>query len=222
MDEVDSGVETPAYRRDFRRSPRGSEPLEERLDRWVSRGRQLVDGVAGGRPGSRPPGRGGERRPGVRPTLDGLGRWVENRIDWLLEDGDDWREPWEEQAPSARSSESARPRRRLDAVSRRGRPLADPAASAAGSPAGAPVRPPAAPRVGDPAAADPEEWPDDAVFTLPRWQRGEGPARETPLREVGGRLEEDRQAAGGEDGTPASPRSRSGGRPLPRSSRRRV
>ena len=38
--------------RDGRRPGRdGPEPLEQRLDRWVSRGRELVDGVAGARPG---------------------------------------------------------------------------------------------------------------------------------------------------------------------------
>jgi hypothetical protein len=70
-----------------------------RLDQWVSRGRQLVDGVSGARPGSRPGGRPAEGRAGGRPSLDGLGRWVETRLDWLLEDDDDWREPWEPPAP---------------------------------------------------------------------------------------------------------------------------
>ncbi|MEY4806376.1 MAG: hypothetical protein RLZZ206_765, partial [Cyanobacteriota bacterium] len=43
--------------RDGRRPGRdGPEPLDQRLDRWVSRGRELVDGVAGARPGSRTPG----------------------------------------------------------------------------------------------------------------------------------------------------------------------
>ncbi|MFZ0409012.1 MAG: hypothetical protein WAM11_13005 [Cyanobium sp.] len=100
MDDVD-----PGYRRDSRpefrggeprRSAREAEPLEQRFDRWVSAGRQLVDGVAGSRPGSRPPARGGEGRAPGRGGFDGLGRWVEERLDWFLEDGDDWREPWQE------------------------------------------------------------------------------------------------------------------------------
>jgi hypothetical protein len=68
------------------------------LDQWMSAGRQLVDGVAGARPGSRPQARGAERGAGGRPGLEGLGRWVENRIDWFLEGDDDWPEPWQERA----------------------------------------------------------------------------------------------------------------------------
>jgi len=220
MDEVDSGAEFPALRRDPRRPFRGADPLEDRLDRWVNRGKQLVDGVSGARPGTRAAGRGSERRPGARPALDSLGRWVENKIDWLLEDGDDWREPWEERQPVPMAGESVpragepvepvRPRRRLEAVSRRGqagasRAAADAADSAADSSrdsaslsafAGGAV-------VGD---SNPDDWPDDAAFSLPRWQRGEEVARENGAPT---------------DNPPPSHPPDSGGRPLPRSSRRR-
>ncbi|MDP5124135.1 MAG: RNA helicase, partial [Cyanobium sp. MAG_04] len=81
------------------------------LDRLMSAGRQLVDGVSGARPGSRSGNRGEGRR------LAGLGRWVENKLDWILEDEDDWREPWQETRPELGSQD--RPRRRLDAISRR-------------------------------------------------------------------------------------------------------
>lgn len=118
------------------RNERGGVPLEQRLDRWVSAGRQLVDGVAGARPGSRP-----AARPG------GLGRWLEDRVDWLLDDGDDWREPWQEGPPVApdpplRSSAAPPPARRrgLEAISRR------PSAAAG-------------------------DWPDEDSFNVPRWQR---------------------------------------------------
>ena len=112
------------------------------LDRLVSAGRQLVDGVSGARPGSR----SGNRGEGRRPT--GLGRWVENKLDWILEDEDDWREPWQEARPEP--SSQARPRRRLDAISRRS----------------------AAPPQAQPSQArEPEEWPDDDSFALPHWQR---------------------------------------------------
>ncbi|MCP9803149.1 hypothetical protein KBY75_06160 [Cyanobium sp. T1G-Tous] len=112
------------------------------LDRLVSAGRQLVDGVSGARPGSRSGNRGEGRR------LDGLGRWVENKLDWILEDEDDWREPWQETRPELGSQD--RPRRRLDAISRRS----------------------AAPPQGQPRQArEQEEWPEDDAFALPRWQR---------------------------------------------------
>ena len=112
------------------------------LDRLVSAGRQLVDGVSGARPGSRSGNRGEGRR------LAGLGRWVENKLDWILEDEDDWREPWQETRPELGSQD--RPRRRLDAISRRS------AESLRGQPK---------------QAREPEEWPEDDAFALPRWQR---------------------------------------------------
>jgi hypothetical protein len=109
----------------------GPEPLEQRLDRWVSRGRELVDGVAGARPGSRTPGAEGAGlghrglgAGGLNPAR--LGRWVEERFDWLLEDDadDDWREPWQEPArgtgrrpagpAAAGSPEARRPERPSD------------------------------------------------------------------------------------------------------------
>ena len=140
---------------DRRPAPRrGSDPLEQRFDRLVSAGRQLVDGVSGARPGSRSSG-----RPGL-PQLDGLGRWVEDKLDWILEDDDDWREPWQEvrredrpeprpvAKPDLRPEPRAeiRPRRRpLEAISR---------------------------RRAEPLPADGAEWPSDDAFMVPRWQRG--------------------------------------------------
>jgi len=120
------------------------------LDRLVSAGRQLVDGVSGARPGSRSANRGEGRR------LAGLGRWVENKLDWILEDEDDWREPWQETRPEP--SSQARPRRRLDAISRR----------SAASPQAQPRQ-----------AGEPEEWPEDDAFALPRWQRQPSSAPQT-------------------------------------------
>ena len=141
------------------------------LDRLVSAGRQLVDGVSGARPGSRSGNRGEGRR------LDGLGRWVENKLDWILEDEDDWREPWQETRPQPSSQD--RPRRRLDAISRRS----------------------AAPLQAQPSQArEPEEWPEDDAFALPRWQRQPSSAPQTQTQ----------------------PPSQLPGRAMPRSSRRRA
>ena len=125
----------PAGRRSFSR--RGGDSLEQGLDRLVSAGRQLVDGVSGARPGS------ASRRGGGLPRLDALGRWVEDRLDWILEEDDDWREPWQDPAPSERPGlqgtplqgtqlqgdaiqgaspgrQRRSPRRPLEAISRRG------------------------------------------------------------------------------------------------------
>jgi len=151
---------------------RGPDPLEQGLDRLVSAGRQLVDGVSGARPGSRPPARGAARRSPSLPRLDGLGRWVEDKLDWILEDEDDWREPWQEQRAAARTDADQpgtstapepppRPRRRpLEAISRRGSAPAAPAA----------------------------DWPGDDAFSLPRWQRAAQPERlETGRQDSNGR-----------------------------------
>ncbi|MFY8148983.1 MAG: hypothetical protein ACOVNL_07165 [Prochlorococcaceae cyanobacterium] len=193
---------------------RGADPLEQRLDRWVSAGRQLVDGVSGARPGSRPAGRSGASRSGSLPRLDHLGRWMENKLDWLLEDGDDWREPWEAPEGSSPESRSAPPsggaprgsgRRPLEAISRRGRlgPAGERGSNRSMPPA---ATPPA--RV-SPAAAAPddagEHWPSDDDFSLPRWQR--------PATAEG-------YAAPARSEAPA-PGDAPAGRPLPRSSRRR-
>ena len=175
------------------RRPRGGgDPLDQRVDRWVTAGRQFVEGVAGSRPGGRPPGRGSDRRHQLRPRMDELGRWVEGRLDWLLDDGDDWREPWQEsdrgapgvQEPPPAPGRSRRPM--LEAVSRRGR------SGPPSSPSPAPASAPAA------GTDDDGDWPDDASFTLPRWQRPQGSGEPEPAVTP-----------------PAS------GRPLPRSSRRR-
>lgn len=170
---------------------------DRRLERLVSAGRQLVDGVAGTRPGSRPAGRP-TGRAAARPRLDSLGRWVENRLDWLLEDGDDWREPWQEpnrelRRPPRQESEAPRRdrpplRQPLEAISRRGS-RRDRAATGLNA---------AAPTV----SAD-DAWPDDTAFTVPRWQRGDAPPPADPAPPQPG------SAA-------AAP-----GRALPRSSRRR-
>jgi hypothetical protein len=119
----------------------------------MTAGRQLVDGVAGTRPGSR-----GEGRSGGGLRLNGVGRWVETKLDWLLEDDDGWRESWEEperprRQSEPRQSEPLRPSSRapLQAVSRRPGPgQAEPA---------------------------PQDWPDADSFTLNRWSRTDGSPR---------------------------------------------
>ena len=216
--------------------PRGEDPLEQRLDRWVNRGRQLVEGVSGARPGSRQAAPPGANRPGGRAAgIDGLGRWMEDRFDWLLDDGEDWREPWQEAdgprrgrlevagppppAPRgvalegsglrdpAGDGDSPLPRRRLEAVSLRGRgrPVANPVARGGptevlpGGSASLEERVPPGPH-----GAESEAWPEDEMFKLDRWQRpsrqGSGPVRDPAP------LEPDPLA----------------GRPLPRSTRRRT
>jgi len=188
-------------------SRRGPDQLEQGIDRLVSAGRQLVDGVSGARPGARKPARGAAPGPGMRPRLGELGRWMEDKLDWILEDDDDWREPW--QAPSepvrpVSGQQEVKPaqveapvprrpdpslassrRRPLDAISRRGPALR-------------------------PSAAPDQDWPDDDSFSRPRWQRSSVQSDQQPL---------DPRASAAERLAPNGPPLAS--RPVPRSSRRR-
>jgi hypothetical protein len=177
---------------DFRpQRRRPADPLEQGLDRLMSAGRQLVDGVSGARPGSRPAGRGSA----PLPRIGDLGRWVESRLDGLLDEDDDaWRESWQQQPPAPQPQAGGR--RPLEAISRRGQ-RSSPAGRGDGRPdagADAVIR------------SAQEDWPDDASFTLPRWQRDPLAGRPAdPVREP----------------APDSARPLPPVRPLPRSSRRR-
>lgn len=161
-------VDEPRYRARFRRedgepddwsdgrpetrSTRRPEPrLEQRLDEWMTAGRQLVDGVAGARPGSRPSARGAAAGGVPRLRPGDLGRWVEQKIDWLLEDDDGWREPWQAASPTAGPPSRRRP---LEAISRRSVSLL-------------PERQGPAP--------DSQDWPADDNFTVNRWRRPSAP-----------------------------------------------
>jgi hypothetical protein len=98
----------PGSRFDQRSDQRSDQRFDQRLDQWLATGRQLVDGVAGARPGSRAGGRPQPvARAGGLPRPGGLGRWVEDRLDWLLEDEDGWREPWEGPDPGRGSRRPA-------------------------------------------------------------------------------------------------------------------
>ena len=171
----------------------GPDRLEQGIDRLMSAGRQLVDGVSGARPGSRPPARGEGRTAGSLPRLEGLGRWVENKLDWILEDEDDWREPWQEPGPGApmdaRPNGQMEPRLEARPVSLRDFAADNPAAGAATTAPSGAMEPAARRRNRRPleavslrgAAAADQDWPDDDSFLVPRWQRSE-PAAPTPTR----------------------------------------
>ena len=126
---------------------RSRDPLDQRIDQWVETGRQFVDGVSGRRPGQR-------RGP---MALDSVGRWVGEKVEWLLEDDDDWREPWQDAQPASPQVPS-RGKRPLDAISRRGqRPQTV-------------LSPPAVQPTPVDGGVD-ESWPEDDSFRVQRWQR---------------------------------------------------
>ncbi len=127
---------------------RPKDPLERKMDQWLETGRQFVDGVAGNRPGSRTKGR--QRSNRINPNIDTVGRWVEDKIDWLLEEEDDWLEPWQE-VNDLKISGKKQP---LEAISRR----VSPAIS---------KRENNVPNNNGPD----DEWPDEESFKIDRWKR---------------------------------------------------
>ena len=131
---------------------RGAEPLDSRFDQWIETGRQLVDGVSGTRPGRR-----GGGRPQVGSRLDAVGRWVGDRVEWLLDEDDDWSEGVS--APETPAAARPRPsgKRPLDAMSRR-QPL---------------LTPPTETSALSLEEAVQEDWPDDEDFRVERWRRSE-------------------------------------------------
>ena len=155
--------------RSERRSYRRPEPrFEQRLDQWMTAGRQLVDGVAGARPGSRPSARGTGSAAGPRLRPGDLGRWVEDKIDWLLEDDEGWREPWQEPRRPGRETASGAWAGAGSFTADASRspayaPLRSSDASPARSSADAPVRPPAAASARNPDAASSRRRPLEAV-----------------------------------------------------------
>ena len=119
---------------------------DRRFDQWIETGRQLVDGVAGTRPGRRSSG-------GARPSMDleSVGRWVGDKIDWLMDDEEDWRDPVKPPLREDSTAISSR-KRPLDAISRRQvvAPVPEPESTHGG---------------------DDNSWPDDESFRVERWSR---------------------------------------------------
>jgi hypothetical protein len=197
------------------------------LDQWLETGRQLVDGVSGARPGRRS-GVGARSGRSAPASLDAVGRWMGEKIDWLLDEDDDWREPWDGEAvaPSARSRDSSQPgspspsmpvperweptsvrgKRPLQAISRRQPPLV---ASTSQPPAPQSVR-----------GAGDDGWPTDDSFRLDRWSRSSATSSTASSGTDPGTTSTSSAGLPSQLGSAA----RSGGnrRPLPRSSRRRA
>ena len=76
-----------SYRNRNQSRQRSREPLDRRMDKWIQTGKQVVDGVAGNRPG---PKRAGWQDQITGPNLEKVGRWMDEKIDWFFEDEDDW------------------------------------------------------------------------------------------------------------------------------------
>jgi len=94
------------------RRQRPRDPLEKKMDQWFETGRQFVDGVAGNRPGQRNKVNVNRIK---RQSVDNVGRWVGEKIDWFFEDEDDgWVESLEiENKSSQNLSNKKRPLRAI-------------------------------------------------------------------------------------------------------------
>jgi len=139
-----------SYRNRNQSRQRSREPLDRRMDKWIQTGKQVVDGVAGNRPGQR---RSGWQDKTNGPNFEKVGRWMEEKIDWFFEDDDDWLE--HEDSDDAVIQESIiNTKRPLGAISLRA-PKALPA------------------RIEDKRnnLNEMEEWPDQESFKLSRWER---------------------------------------------------
>ena len=139
-----------SYRNRNQSRQRSREPLDRRMDKWIQTGKQVVDGVAGNRPG--------QRRQGWQDKVTGrnfekVGRWMEEKIDWFFEDDEDWLdnedfdiEPLEESKNNIK--------RPLSAISLRA--------------------PKALPPQLEPRRINTDEfdeWPDEQSFKLNKWER---------------------------------------------------
>ena len=129
---------------------RSRAPLDRRMDQWIQAGKQVVDGVAGNRPGPR---RGGWQDKDTSANFAKVGRWMEDKIDWFFEDDEEWLEN-EDSDNDALQESIINTKRPLGAISLR-----------------APKALPARIEEKRNNLNEIDEWPDDQSFKLNRWER---------------------------------------------------
>ncbi len=125
--------------------------LDRRMDKWIETGKQVVDGVAGNRPGQK---RGRWQDKTTAPNFEKVGRWMEEKIDWFFEDDEDWLENEDLDDDPFQESISNNPKRPLGAVSLRVPKALPPSIQE---------------KRNNPYGMD--EWPDDQSYKLNRWER---------------------------------------------------
>ena len=124
--------------------------LDRRMDKWMQTGRQVVDGVAGNRPGQR---RGGRQDKENSANFEKVGRWMEEKIDWFFEDDDDWlnNEDLNDEPLEESTNNTKRP---LTAISLRAPKALPPQIEGRRN-----------------NSDELDEWPDDESFKLNKWER---------------------------------------------------
>ena len=139
-----------SYKKRNQSRQRSRDPFDRRMDKWLETGKQVVDGVAGNRPGQRR-GRGYDKT--TAPNFEKVGRWMEEKIDWFFEDDEDsWdNEDLDDDLPQEHIINTKRP---LSAISLRV-PKALP------------------PRIVQQRndLNEINEWPDDQSFKVNKWER---------------------------------------------------
>ena len=131
---------------------RSRAPLDRRMDKWIQTGKQVVDGVAGNRPGQR---RGGWQEKNTGANFEKVGRWMEEKIDWFFEDDDDWLD-YENLDDDSIQGSKLNPKRPLGAISLR-----------------APKALPPRIELERDNLKKIDEWPDEQSFKIDRWKRKE-------------------------------------------------
>jgi len=120
------------------------------MDKWIETGKQVVDGVAGNRPGQK---RGRWQDKTTAPNFEKVGRWMEEKIDWFFEDDNDWLDNDDLDDDPIQES-MINTKRPLGAISLR-------------APKALPSR--IDKNISNPNRLD--EWPDEQSFKLNKWER---------------------------------------------------
>ena len=138
------------YRNRNQSRQRSRAPLDRTMDKLLQTGKQVVDGVAGNRPGQR---RGDWLEKANGPNFDRVSRWMGEKIDWFFEEEDDWLEN-EYQNDDQLIDDSINSKKPLGAISLR-------------APKSLPSRIENTRNNLD----EINEWPDDESFKLNKWER---------------------------------------------------
>jgi hypothetical protein len=121
------------------------------MDQWIRTGKQVVDGVAGNRPGQR---RSVWQDKTNGPNFEKVGRWMEDKIDWFFEDDEEWLENQDSDDDPLLEESIINEKKPLGAISLR-----------------APKALPARIEEKRNNLNEIDEWPDDQSFKLNRWER---------------------------------------------------
>ena len=147
-----------SYQKRNQSRQRSRDPLDRRMDKWIETGKQVVDGVAGNRPGQK---RGRWQDKTTAQSLEKVGRWMEEKIDWFFEDDDDWLENEGSDYDSLQES-MINPKRPLGAISLRAPKALPPQIDKQRNNLNAM-----------------DDWPDDESFKVNKWERKDNMIKDT-------------------------------------------